>query len=173
MLDLIKKHILLPLCTLLSVGTFAQNGFRLNGHIIESKTGFKIELASVQLLELNRWTTSNNQGDFIFNNVPAGKYTLQVVCLGYEKNELPISINSSVTEVTVVMQQSSLALEEVVVIAREHTSMSSSSKIESTALTHVQPSSLADVMQLVPGQITLNPNMSSSCLLYTSDAADE
>ena len=66
----------------------------------------------------------------------------------------------------------SLGLQEVVIVAKENTTMSSSSKIESTALDHVQPNSLADVMQLVPGQVTLNPNLARSNQIAIRDIND-
>ncbi len=157
-----KKFILLVLTCLFTSGyTNAQSNVKLAGKIIE-KSGSKIELVAVQLKELNRWTTTNSLGIFTFENIPSGLYTLQAVCLGYEPYEEQVNIGSGSGEITVVMEQSTLALEEVVVTAKEHTTLSSSSKIESAALTHVQPTNLADVMQLIPGQITLNPDLSKS-----------
>ena len=50
--------------------------------------------------------------------------------------------------------------------------MSSSSKIESSALDHVQPNSLADVMQLVPGQVILNPNLARTNQIAIRDYND-
>lgn len=152
---------LLLLCMLTFGFAGAQTNLRFTGKVME-KSGEKIEMVAIQIKELNLWTTSNNQGNFIFDKVPQGKYTLQAVCLGYEPFEKPINIDGQNREYTIYMVQSTLALEEVVVTAKENTNLSSSSKIESAALTHVQPTSLADVMQLVPGQVTLNPDMSKS-----------
>lgn len=152
----------LVLSLLLSVMAQAQKIVKFSGELIDKTSGEKIELASVQIKELNRWTTTNNQGQFSFDKIPAGNYTLQAIYLGYEPFEKAIRIDTGNTAVKVEMVPTSLALEEVIVVAKENTNMSSSSKIESTALTHVQPTNLADVMQLVPGQITLNPDMSKS-----------
>jgi outer membrane receptor protein involved in Fe transport len=152
---------LILICMLAFGFASAQTNVRFTGKVME-KSGEKIELVAIQLKELNLWTTSNNQGIFIFEKVPQGSYTLQAVCLGYEPFEKAVNIDSQSREYTVTMVQSSLALDEVVVTAKEHTSLSSSSKIESAALSHVQPTNLADVMQLVPGQITLNPDLSKS-----------
>jgi hypothetical protein len=157
-----KYHILLILICLITAGfARAQPHVKFSGKVIE-KSGTKIELAAIQIKELNRWTTTNNLGIFTFEKIPPGQYTLQAVCLGYEPYEHSVSVGPESGDYTVIMEQSTLALEEVVVTAKEHTNLSSSSKIESAALTHVQPTNLADVMQLVPGQITLNPDMSKS-----------
>ena len=157
-----KKNIFLILICIVTAGKcYAQPNVKLTGKITE-KSGGKIELVAVQIKELNRWTTTNKEGVFIFENIPPGQFTLQAVCLGYEPVEKTVTIGSGTGEINVMMKQSTLALEEVVVTAKEHTSLSSSSKIESAALTHVQPTNLADVMQLIPGQITINPDMSKS-----------
>ena len=157
-----NKIIFLILICLFTAGmTYAQPNVKLTGKITE-KSGGKIELVAVQIKELNRWTTTNNEGIFTFEKIPTGQYTLQAVCLGYEPVEKTVAIGSGTGEITLLMDQSTLALEEVIVTAKEHTSLSSSSKIESAALMHVQPTNLADVMQLVPGQITINPDMSKS-----------
>lgn len=159
----LKKYflfILLCLCTFEL--SYAQNNVRFTGTIVDKTSRAKIELVAVQIKELNRWTTSDRQGIFIFDKIPSGSYTIQAVCLGYELLEKTIVINSQSAIFSIEMVESSLALEEVVVVAKEKTSLSSSSKIESAALNHVQPTNLGDIMQLVPGQITLNPDMSRS-----------
>jgi len=138
----------------------AQTRYKLSGKITELKTKEKVELAAVQLRELNLWTTSDGNGDFSFINIPAGTYTLEASCLGFEKYEKAIVINQNLSGYKLEMTGLTLGLEEVVITAKENTSLSSSSKIESIALQHIQPNSLADVMQLVPGQITLNPDLS-------------
>ncbi len=152
--------ILLCLCTFKL--SYAQNNVKFSGKISDKKSGAKIELVAVQIKELNRWTTSDVQGFFTFDKIPSGNYTIQAVCLGYEPFEKMVKINTQMADFNIEMVESTLALEEVVVVAKEKTSLSSSSKIESAALNHVQPNSLADIMQLVPGQITLNPDMSKT-----------
>lgn len=142
--------------------SLAQNQFRLEGKVTESNTKEIVEMVAVQIKELNRWTTSDMNGNFVFKNIPGGTYTLQASCVGFEKYERPITIERDITGYKLMIKQSSLGLEEVTITAKENTSLSSSSRIENTALEHVQPTSLADVMQLVPGQITLNPDMSNS-----------
>ena len=68
-----------------------------------------------------------------------------------------IEIKGNFPNLRILLVESSLGLEDVVVVAKENTSLSSSSKIENAAIEHVQPTNLSDIMQLVPGQITLNP----------------
>lgn len=142
--------------------SLAQNIYRLEGKVTESNTKEIVEMVAIQIKELNRWTTSDMNGNFVFKNIPGGTYTLQASCVGFEKYERQITIERDISGYKLMIKQSSLGLEEVTITAKENTSLSSSSKIESTALEHVQPTGLADVMQLIPGQITLNPDMSKS-----------
>lgn len=50
-------------------------------------------------------------------------------------------------------------LRELVVIAREATGMTSSSRIGRDAMSHLQPSSFTDILELLPGNISKNPAM--------------
>lgn len=140
----------------------AQEKFSFSGNVTEANSKIPVELVAVQIKELNRWTISDAKGDFILKDLPAGNYTLQANCLSFEPYEMPINIQRNISGFKLMVKQSSLGLEEITIVAKENTSLSSSSKIESTALEHVQPTGLADVMQLVPGQITVNPDMSKS-----------
>lgn len=140
----------------------AQKQYQLSGTVTDQVTGETVELVAIQILELNKWTTSDKNGAFSFKELPGGEYTLQASCLGYAFYERRVLIGRDVSGYKLMLDQLNLSLDEITVVASENTSLSSSSMIRSTALEHVQPTSLSDVMQLVPGQITLNPDMSSS-----------
>jgi len=162
-MKLTLKKILIPIIAfLLPIASMSQEYYQISGVVENKETKERVVLVAIQILELNRWTTSNMEGEFTFEKVPAGQYTLQASCLGYERYEFPITIQRNISNYTLRISETSLGLEEVTVVARENTSLSSSSKIESVALEHVQPTNLADVMQLVPGQVTLNPDMSGT-----------
>lgn len=168
-----EKKLIVLACLLFPLMLMAQSRYRFEGKVTESKSKEIVELVAIQIKELNRWTTSDMNGNFSFKDIPKGTYTLQASCLGFEQYEWPITIERDITGFKLMIKQSSLGLEEVVVTAKENTSLSSSSKIESTALEHVQPTGLADVMQLVPGQITLNPDMSKSNQITIRDINTE
>lgn len=50
-------------------------------------------------------------------------------------------------------------LEEVVVTAREGEGLTSASRIDRAAMSHLQPTSFADLLELLPGNISKNPAM--------------
>ncbi len=54
------------------------------------------------------------------------------------------------------------ALEEVIVYARESEKLSSGSKINRAAMEHLQPSSFADLLELLPGNISKDPNLTGA-----------
>jgi len=161
MYGILNKYFVL-VCLLLPLVGMAQTSFRISGRVTDKLSGTKIEMVTIQIKELSTWTASNADGDFNFEKIPLGNYTLQATCLGFEPFEAAISVTRDISDYELMLSQMSLGLKEVVIVAKENTSMGSSSKIESTALGHVQPNSLADVMQLVPGQISINPNLSGN-----------
>lgn len=150
----------------------AQQQYRLSGTVTDIVTGKAVELVAIQLPELNKWTTSDRNGEFSFKDLPGGEYTIQASCLGYAIYERRVVIARNVTGYKLMLDQLNLSLDEITVVASENTSLSSSSRIESTALEHVQASSLSDIMQLVPGQITLNPDMSRTNQITIRDIND-
>ena len=156
-----NKYYLL-VCLILPLVAMAQGRYSISGKVTDRLSGTKIEMVTIQIKELNSWTASNVNGDFNFEKIPRGTFTLQATCLGYQPFEDTLTVNGDIAGYKLMLSQISLALKEVVVVAKENTSMSTSSQIESTALDHAQPNSLADVMQLVPGQVTLNPNLAKS-----------
>ena len=140
----------------------AQNNYNFSGVVENIETKEHLGLVAIQITELNRWTTSDLNGEFNFDNIPEGKYTVQASCLSFEKYESVVEIKQNVPDYNISMQASSLGLDEITVVARENTNLSSSSTIENAAIEHSQPTSLTDVMQLVPGQISLNPDLSKA-----------
>ena len=156
------KHIITLIITLLPLYLLAQNNYNFSGVVQNIKTKEHISLVAIQLTELNRWTTSDINGEFNFNNIPSGKYTIQASCLGYESYESAVEIKQDSENYKLSMLASSLGLDEITVVASENTNLSSSSTIENAAIEHSQPTSLTDLIQLIPGQISLNPDLSKA-----------
>lgn len=132
----------------------------MQGRVICRSTGEPVTMATVVVKELNIWATTSEQGDFALRNVPAGNYTLVVSCLGYIQHEHPVTFPVLEEKVTIMIDEATLAIEDVVVTAREGRRLASGSVIEQSAIQHVQPTDLSDVLQLLPGQTTLNPDLS-------------
>lgn len=135
--------------------------FSITGKVVENGTNEPLFMATVVVKELGLWSVTDDNGNFIITNIPKGKYTLEFSSLGFQTRELVVEIKKDVKTFTIKMDVSSLSLDEVVVTAKEGGEITTSSKISAQTIEHIQPSSLKDVMQLLPGSITENPNLTS------------
>ncbi|MCD0488395.1 carboxypeptidase-like regulatory domain-containing protein [Pedobacter sp. MC2016-14] len=87
---LYRKFLLLILLITFSVSAFAQNTAVISGNIKDENEG--IANASVLLKGTKLGTTSNAQGNYQLNNLPAGTYILVISSLGYIKETKSIVI---------------------------------------------------------------------------------
>ena len=138
-----------------------KKGFSISGTVIDGTDGQTIVFATAVIKELNLWATSDKNGNFYIANILPGNYTLEVSSMGYVTYNSPISISKDVAKFKVVLEQSNLLLQDVIVTAQAGGAINSSYIMEKTSIDHLQPSSLADVMQLMPGSLTSNPTLSS------------
>lgn len=53
--------------------------------------------ATILIVETGQGTVSNEDGEFRFKKVPAGKYTLRVQLLGYETQEKKVTVSNDFT----------------------------------------------------------------------------
>ena len=142
---------------------FAQgnNIYSIEGTVVLRETGEPIPYAQIVIKELGQWAFTNDEGEFKINGVIEGKYTLQAFALGYVDYEVPITVSKKVPKFKIQMMEDNLKLSEVVVTAQAGESINSSNKIGKAAISHLQASSVADIMQLLPGGVTTNPSMTN------------
>ncbi len=139
-----------------------QSPASLSGRITNAGTKEPVIGGAILIKELGLWATTNDKGYYKIDNIPLqGEYTITVSCLGMEKYETRFKFSvSKEYKLDISMQQVTLEIEAINVIAREKAGLGSSSVIGQTAMEHLQPTSLKDVMQLLPGQISTNPDLS-------------
>ena len=124
--------------------------FTVNLKVAEKGNHEAIMMASCNLNPLSSFAITDVDGKTSFKNVPQGKYTLEVSYVGYEKYQTIIDVKSNLN-LNIQMTPTSLALKEVVVTARQKSSgASTTSLIGRQAIDHLQATSLADIMQLLP-----------------------
>ena len=133
----------------------------IKGTVSEYDSKEPIPYAFVVIKELNLWGTCDDKGKFIIENIIPGTYAIEISCLGYSNYTLPITVTQDIGNFTVGLRPDNLTLQDVVVTAKAGSSINSSSKIEKNAIQHVQASSLADVMQLLPGSLISNPSLTT------------
>ena len=153
--------------------TFAQESgrarFQVSGRVTERGSGEPVVMASVVIQDLGLWAVTDAEGRFALAEVAPGRHQLVVSLLGYETRTLPIDVKGNIARLAVELSVSSLTLDAVVVTAKEGGEMTTSSKISKQTLEHIQPSSLRDVMQLLPGSVTENPSLTQVGTLSIRD----
>ena len=133
--------------------------FTVNLKVAEKGNHEAIMMASCNLNPLSSFAITDVDGKTSFKNVPQGKYTLEVTYVGYEKYQTTIDVKANLS-LNIQMTPTSLALKEVVVTARQKSSgASTTSVVERQAIDHLQATSLADIMQLIPGSKIENTNL--------------
>ena len=153
------RIVTLILSVLLAVTAAAQN-HQLSLTVTEKATHDPIVMGTVQLEPMGLTAVTDMKGQATIGNIPAGRYTLTVRYVGFETHRQNVSVSNKDVSLRVEMVESSLALKEVTVTAKTRESgASTSSVIGRQAIDHLQATSLADVMQLIPGQLMDRPDL--------------
>lgn len=108
-----------------SMSSYAVNpikeGNMIAGHVIVKGTEESIPFATVIILGTNRGAVSNEEGQFEFRKLAAGKYTLRVQVMGYKTQEKTITVSAEATSVVhFQMEEVSFTTDEVVVSANRN-----------------------------------------------------
>lgn len=86
-----KHYIVMLVLACVSMSSYAVNpikeGNMIAGHVIVKGTEEGIPFATVMILGTNRGAVSNEEGQFEFRKLAAGKYTLRVQVMGYKTQE--------------------------------------------------------------------------------------
>ena len=131
----------------------------LQGSVRDKATGEQIAYATVTLSPGGYAVSTDVSGRYSLR-ATKGNYTLTVSYVGYEKHMQPVALHGNAT-VNVALSENSKLLDEVVVTAKETTGLTSSSRIDREAMTHLQPTSFTDLLELLPGNISQTPDMGS------------
>lgn len=120
-----KQYILLLVLMVMGAGIHAyaedvnpvKEGNVISGHVVEKGTENSLPYATILIVETGEGTVSNEDGEFRFKKVPAGKYTLRVQLLGYETQEKKVTVSNDFTvDVHFLMSDESIMTDEVVVL---------------------------------------------------------
>ena len=138
-----------------------KGGHTLNISVTERNTREPIIMATLQLQPSGAMAVTDAEGRATLRNVPAGDYTLNISYVGFQPIRTQLKVNKDM-QLRYQMTETSLALREVSVTAKVRESgASTSSVIGRQAIDHLQATSLADVMQLIPGQLMGNSSLTS------------
>lgn len=146
-----RRIIITVLFALLSISLYSQE-FSVSG-IVKSDKGEPISFATVHQKNGRRHVYTDNKGEYSLK-LYKGKTTLTFSCLGYATKEIEIDLTTDRRELIVTLQEMSLSLDEVVVVAKsvENKSGTSVYEIGEQAIKQVQAMNLSDVLTLLPGK---------------------
>ena len=66
------------------------NLYKVSGKIIDSETLKPIPFVALHIDKINRYTITDANGEFIFNNLPKGEYEIDISRLGYKERNINI-----------------------------------------------------------------------------------
>lgn len=98
-----------------------REGNTVAGHVIEKGTENSLPYATILIVETGRGTVSNENGDFIFTDIPEGVYTLRAQLLGYGTQEKKVTVSKEfAVDIHFAMVEEGILTDEVVVSANRN-----------------------------------------------------
>ena len=143
-----------------AINADAANIFTLRGTVTVKGKPTPIEFATVAVSPSGKSTVTDERGQFAIT-LPEGMYTVKVSFVGYHAAQTQVNLHAN-KRISISLEESAKVLGEVVVTAKESNGMTSSSRIDRDAMSHLQPTSFTDLLELLPGNISKTPNMGSS-----------
>ena len=151
----------------------AQERCSVRGKVTDGDSGEAVVYALVRIDELSIQTTTDRDGMFSIPEIPEGSYRLSVSFLGFQPSSRTIEVRDSLF-VAVKIYPMSFQLDDVVVMpVNRPTGGTSSSTLTQAALEYIQPSSLSDVFQLLPGYLSYDADISSREQMYARQAGSD
>ncbi len=131
----------------------------LSGTVVDAAGGGPIQFATVAVRPGGQSVATDDHGRFAIAGLKPGSYTLTVSFVGYKTATRTVNLGTASADVKITLTENSKVLNAVVVTAKESTGMTSSSRIGRDAMSHLQPTSFADLLELLPGNISQTPSM--------------
>ena len=136
--------------------------FSISGKVVDAKTGEPVIGAAVNVEDTGIWAISDENGTFFLPDIRPGDYAVQFSCLGFVDKRLSFVVKRDIPNLTIKLDQNTLALNSVVVTAeRDKEGMNTSLKFGANALNHLQMSNVTDISALLPGGKTVNPDLTT------------
>ncbi len=94
-----------------------QNSNQISGKVLTSDNT-PASYINVIIQPLKIGTVTNSKGEYVFNNIPYGDYSIEFSLIGMEKKELQITVDAPVLNIKdVLLNESQEKLDEVIVIS--------------------------------------------------------
>lgn len=133
---------------LFTISMFSQ--YSINGKVVDQSNNATITFANIYLPQLEKGTTTNDQGEFQFSNLPKGPITLVVSYLGFETQSLTLDLSNN-EDLTIALKPQALEMSTIVISTPFH-------KLQSENVMKVENKSLSDLK--ANGAISLSSGLS-------------
>jgi len=112
----LRFSLFLALSLCLPYLSIAQSGL-ITGKVTDADQNLSLPGATLKLSGGNRYTISNDQGNFEFLNVPVGTYTVSVSYLGYKTGSVEVTVVAGRAVNTIIkMEDGAIVASEVVIM---------------------------------------------------------
>ena len=129
---------------------FAQTDKATVEGVVRDSDGKPLSFATMFIAELGTGVSTDLEGKFRFTGTKGTEYTLNVSYLNHVDKEVKVKAGSP-EPLVIVLEEQSYELAEVVVMADYKKNQGSTAVLNQQALEHIQPTSVADVLSLIPG----------------------
>lgn len=147
------------LLMLFSLGNIhAQGGFTIKGKVVSKRDKEALSFAAVSLEPWGIGMMADIDGNFTFSNVQQGECNILTSSLGYYPTRVKLNVSKSI-HILIEMDEQSFKLEEVSVMGKQRKG-GETVKIDQAALEYIQPTSLHDVLLLLPGSVVSSSSFS-------------
>jgi outer membrane receptor protein involved in Fe transport len=148
---LTKKSILALLLLFYGIDLSSQTAV-ITGIIKDQETGQPVEDVIVSIEKTNHHTHTSSQGEFSFVNLTSGTYEIDLHKLGYEKQQLTISLmDNEHKQLTVALFFNAKTLSTVAIESDRPVSAASSAYLSQLDFENRPKNSAQDMLRLVPG----------------------
>lgn len=141
--------------------------------LIDSRSGEPLPYASLRLRSSNGTVytqRTDSLGRCIIHGLPEGGYDLRISYVGYQALERKLWLRYP-SKQTLRLSEAAHRLADVVITATESQGSSTSSRIGREAMTHLQPSSFADLLELLPGGRSRIPRLTLPNAIHLREVA--
>ncbi len=152
----VKVIILFSLLMLVEVGV-AQT-VSLSGKLTGGPESEEVGYAHILIRELELHTSTDYLGRYSFKNLQKGSYTFEVIATGYSSKVFKLNLQEDAVQ-NIHLNIKSFRLKEITIMARHRKYNGATRTIHKEAMEHIQPNSLGDIFQLLPGKLTRDGNM--------------
>lgn len=132
----------------------------------EALPGATVELFNREKSKIGAVTDINGK---MHIEIDKTTYRIVISYLGYKKEERMITANKPV-HLAIKLQPNENLLNEIVITASESKGLTTSSRIDKSAMQHLQPTSFSDLLELLPGGVAKDPSMGSANLIRMREA---